>query len=246
MIRYLRFLSGRERTEEANRHLGLTLAFIAGAVNAGGYLAVSQYTSHMTGVLSTIAESLALGQLSLVGAGLASFIAFVVGAATSAILINWARRKNLQSEYALALLLEAGLLMLFGLLGARLDTLHSGFVHATVILLCFLMGLQNAIITKVSGAIIRTTHMTGNATDLGIELGKLAYWNADKTLPDKVRANREQLAIHASLIALFTLGGVLGAVGFKRLGYGVVVPLAALLMLIAVVPVWEDLAPRPR
>lgn len=243
MIRYLRFLSGRERTEEANRHLGLTLAFVAGAVNAGGFLAVARYTSHMTGVLSTIAEELALARPSLAAAGAASFAAFIAGAATSAVLINWARRRRLQSEFALALMLEASLLMLFGLLGARLDSLHSGFVHATVLLLCFLMGLQNAIITKVSGAIIRTTHMTGNATDLGIELGKLLYWNADKSAPDQVRANRERLGIHASLIALFTLGGVVGAVGFKRVGYGVVVPLAALLMLIAVVPVWEDLSP---
>src|SRR5437879_5819699 len=117
MIRYLRFLAGSERTREANRHLGLSLAFVAGAVNAGGYLAVSQFTSHMTGVLSLVAGNLAANRMRLVAGGLASFAAFVAGAATSAILINWARRKRLHSEYALALLLEALLLMVFGLLG---------------------------------------------------------------------------------------------------------------------------------
>ena len=91
MIRYLRFLSGRERTREANRHLGLTLAFVAGAVNAGGFLAIAQYTSHMTGVLSSVADNLALGRGRPVLAGLCAFTSFVAGACFSAILIQWAR-----------------------------------------------------------------------------------------------------------------------------------------------------------
>jgi uncharacterized membrane protein YoaK (UPF0700 family) len=244
MIRYLHFLTGRERTREANRHLGMTLAFVAGATNAGGYLAVSQYTSHMTGVLSSIADNLALSRFHLVAGGIATFCSFLAGAAVSAILINWARRKKLQSEYALALLLEAALMASFGPLGHNLRSLDHAFVPATVCMLAFMMGLQNAIITKISGAEIRTTHMTGNATDLGIELGKLLYWNRDETSADRVLANREKLKIHAGLIALFTGGGCLGALGFKRLGFGVTVPLALLLLAIAVVPVWEDLAPH--
>ncbi len=244
MIRYLHFLTGRERTREANRHLGMTLAFVAGAVNAGGYLAVSQYTSHMTGVLSAIADNLALSRFRLVAGGFATFAAFLSGAVVSTILINWARRKRLQSEFALALMFEAFLLAAFGLLGHNLQSLDRVFVPTTVLLLAFMMGLQNAIITKLSGAEIRTTHMTGNVTDLGIELGKLLYWNADPDATEKVVANREKLKIHAGLIALFTLGGCLGALGFKRVGFGVTLPLALLLLAIAVVPVWEDLAPH--
>lgn len=231
MIRYLRFLSGRERTREANRHLGLTLAFVAGAVNAGGFLAIAQYTSHMTGVLSSVADNLALGRGRPVLAGLCAFTSFVAGACFSAILIQWARRRKLHSEYALALLVEAALLVVFGLLGRHSIRTSGEWI---VLLLCFVMGLQNAIITKVSGAEIRTTHMTGNATDLGIELGRLLFGST---------SDREKLKLHASLIALFTLGGVIGALGFKGLGYGFAAPLAALLLTIAVVPVWEDLAP---
>lgn len=244
MIRYIRFLAGRERTREANRHLGLTLACVAGAVNAGGYLAVSQFTSHMTGILSMIAEHLALGQAAPAAAGLAAFSAFLAGAATSAVLIHWAQRKRLHSEYALALLLESALLMIFGVLGHNLDAYAGSFAALTGLLLCFVMGLQNAIITKISDAEIRTTHMTGNATDLGIELGKLFYWNMEGTGQDKVAANREKLKIHAGLIASFVAGGVAGAIGFKRLGFGVTLPLAGLLLVIALVPVLDDLAPR--
>lgn len=243
MISYLRFLAGRERTRESNRHLGLTLAFIAGAVNAGGFLAVSQYTSHMTGILSSIADNLALRQTPLVFAGLAAWLAFVLGAAASALLINWARRKKLQSQYALALMTEAVLLLAFGLLGANLATFVELFSPATVLLLCFMMGLQNAIITKLSDAEIRTTHMTSNTTDLGIELGKLFYRNRDTATPDKVVANREKLAIHSEMVGLFVFGGFLGALGFKRIGFTATIPLAAVLFVISAVPIFEDLTP---
>ncbi len=244
MIAYLRFLSGRERTREANRHLGLTLAFVAGAVNAGGFLAVSQYTSHVTGVLSSIADNLVLGQMSLVVAGLAAWLAFVFGAAVSALLINWARRKRLQSQYALALMTEALLLLSFGLLGATLTPFVEFFSPATVLLLSFIMGLQNAIITKLSDAEIRTTHMTGNTTDLGIELGKLLYWNNDPSLQEKVVANRHKLSLHALIIGIFVFGGIVGGLGFKRIGFAATIPLAATLFIIAAVPVLEDLSPR--
>jgi hypothetical protein len=56
-IDYARKLTTRERTAQANRHLGYTLAFVAGAANAGGFLAVRQYTSHMTGIVSSMADS---------------------------------------------------------------------------------------------------------------------------------------------------------------------------------------------
>lgn len=241
MISYLRFLSGRERSRQANRHLGMTLAFVAGAVNAGGFLAVGQYTSHVTGVLSSIADAFVLDQSRAALAGLASFAAFISGAATSALLINWTRRKGLHSQYASALMLEAGLLLAFGLLGANLAAVGRLFVPATVLLLCYLMGLQNAIITKISDAEIRTTHMTGNATDLGIELGKLIYWNRNPGLPDKVLANRDKLRIHARMIASFLLGGFTGAHAFKRAGFAATVPLALLLLAVAAVPVLDDL-----
>src|SRR5690606_6931651 len=159
------------------------LAFIAGAVNAGGFLAIQKYTSHMTGIISGIADDLAISEFKVVLAGVVALSCFVAGAATTTIFINWARRQNLHSEYALSLMLEAGLLLLFGVLGANLNRLVEVFVPTTFIVLCFIMGLQNALMTKVSRAEIRTTHMTGIVTDIGIELGRLFYWNKSKRMP---------------------------------------------------------------
>jgi uncharacterized membrane protein YoaK (UPF0700 family) len=242
-INYARRLTGPSRTAAANRHLGFALAFVAGATNAGGFLAVHQYTSHMTGIVSAIADNVALGAYSLVLGGVGALLCFIVGAAFSAAMVNYARRRQMSSEYALPLLLEAFLLLCFGVLGARLATMEGLFVPVTVMLLCFIMGLQNAVITKLSRAEIRTTHITGVVTDIGIELGKLLYWNLDKTDPAaRVMADRPRLKILITLASSFLLGGLIGAFGFKHVGYLSTLPLALLLVCLAGVPAFDDRA----
>lgn len=244
--RYARFLIGRERTLAANRHVGLLLAFVAGAINAGGFLAVRQYTSHVTGLVSSMADHLVLGEGELVASALAAVLAFLLGAMCCAVMVNFARRRALASEYALPLLLEALLILCFGLMGAWLARFEGLLIPATVALLCFIMGLQNAVVTKLSNAVIRTTHMTGVVTDLGIELGKLLYWNRVKGIVPVVRADRERMRVLGGLLGAFVVGGVVGAYGFKRLGFGFTVPLAVLLTVVALVPVWDDWQRRGR
>lgn len=239
-INYLRNLTGDQRNHRSDRHLGYSLAFIAGAMNAGGFLAIGQYTSHMTGIVSGVADSIAQGQFALALAGLASLMAFLCGAALTAVLINWARRRQLHSQYALSLLLESILLLVFGLFGTYLENIRDLLAPVTVLLLCFIMGLQNAIITKVSGAVIRTTHVTGLATDIGIELGKLFYVNRADALPE-VRTNRHKLKLHITLLCCFLIGGLLGAISFKYVGFSATIPLAIWLSILAIVPVVDDL-----
>jgi uncharacterized membrane protein YoaK (UPF0700 family) len=242
---YFRQLTARERSQRSNHHLARYLAFIAGAINAGGFLAVKQYTSHMSGIVSSMADNLVLRDVGLVTGGLGALLSFLGGAATCAMLVNWSRRQHLKGEYALPLLLEAFLLVCFGLLGQYLQYHRWLLVPATVSLLCYVMGLQNAIVTKLSSAEIRTTHVTGMITDIGIELGKYFYRNELKSEP-AVLANRHKLALLASLVGLFFAGGVAGAVGFNTIGYGSTLPLAFLLICLAALPVMDDIRARLR
>ncbi|HLN23641.1 MAG TPA: YoaK family protein, partial [Patescibacteria group bacterium] len=245
---YLRNLTGKKRSDSANRQLGLSLAFVAGATNAGGFMAVDQYTSHMSGIVSSMADNLAVNNLMLVLVGLGSVISFIGGAAYSAILINWGRHHRTHSAYAYPLLWEAGLLLCFGLMGGYLELHQSGFVPITVVLLCFIMGLQNAIITKISNAEIRTTHMTGIVTDIGIEIGKIFYINSSEETGHykPVHANFKKLRLLAALLSSFFVGGLAGALGFKYIGYSSTLPLAVLLVFLAIVPLVDDMRTRSR
>jgi uncharacterized membrane protein YoaK (UPF0700 family) len=246
-IAWLRAFTTPERTDAANRRLGRSLAFVAGAANAGGFLAVGQYTSHMSGIVSSMGDNLALGEIGLLLSGLASLTCFLAGAATSAVLINWGRRLPLRSHYGLPLVLEAVLLVCFGLLGANLEHHRVLAVPATVGLLCFVMGLQNAMVTKISRAEIRTTHVTGLVTDIGIELGKLFYVNLRPVEDaEPVKADRAKLRLLASLLGAFFAGGVCGAIGFKAVGFAATVPLALVLLVLAAVPLVDDIARQRR
>jgi uncharacterized membrane protein YoaK (UPF0700 family) len=244
---YLSHLTSDQRDRRSDLHLGCALAFVAGAVNAGGFLAIGGYTSHMTGIVSSMADDLALGKVTVALAALGAWLAFVSGAAATALLVNWARRRRLvHSQFAVSLMVEAVLLLLFGVTGGYLADMPDLLAPVTILLLCFIMGLQNAIITKISGAQIRTTHVTGLSTDIGIELGKMAYYNRRQIPQLEVHANRDKLKLHSLLIGFFFVGGVSGALGFKHIGFSATVILAVLLATLAAGPIVSDVRLRWR
>lgn len=233
---------GSLRDEAQNRQLAWSMAFVAGAVNAGGFLAVGHYTSHMTGVVSTMGDELALGEWTVAGVALTMLVAFVSGAFLSTTLISLGQRLNLRSRYAIGLLCEAALLLLFGISGSQLNERMDFFVPATVMLLCFIMGLHNALTTNLSGAAVRTTHLTGVVTDIGIELSRLVYFNwRDRSNTAKILADRKKLALVSLVFTSFFVGAVTGAIGFKRYGFKVTIPLAGFLCYLAIRPVLHEI-----
>lgn len=127
LMRRLRHLTNRHRTPSTNIALGLLLAFNAGAVNAGGFLVLRMYTSHMTGFASQLADGLVLENAKLLLNALGAIIAFTTGAAVCALLVNWGRKRHLYSVYALPLMLEAVMLIAFGLMGTVTLTWNTPF-----------------------------------------------------------------------------------------------------------------------
>jgi uncharacterized membrane protein YoaK (UPF0700 family) len=128
------------------------------------------------------------------------------------------------------------LLVLFGVTGKTFAGCH---LLGTVALLSFTMGLQNAMITKLSDAVIRTTHLTGMVTDIGIEVGRMLLPERGGDLSKK--ADVGKVVPLSSLISLFFVGGVIGALGFKHIGFSFTLPLAGILLLIASMPILEGM-----
>ncbi|HSP60935.1 MAG TPA: YoaK family protein [Ornithinimicrobium sp.] len=238
-------LAGPARSQRVNRHLAYHLAWTAGVLNSVGFVAVGFYTSHMTGITASVADHLVLGGWAVVAVGLLALVAFLLGAMACAVQFHWARRRERWHDrrFALVLLTEALLVLLIGAVADLVPGPQRQW--PLVAALGFVMGLQNALITKVSEATIRTTHVTGMVTDIGIELGKGLYRNRlDGASP--VRADLERLHMHGALVGLFFLGGVMGALGYLASGVVVLLVPAALLLTIAVPPLLaEPGATRP-
>lgn len=236
LYRYSKWLTGSQRYGANNLQLGMWLAFVAGAINAGGFFIVSAYTSHMTGLVSSAADNLVLGNVSVVLTALFAVLTFFAGALVCSIVVSFLRRRSKESCYAFPVFLEALLLLVFVIFGS-----YSSSDNLLLFLLCFVMGLQNALITKVSGSVVRTTHVTGMITDLGIELGKLMYWNrSGEQRGRRVQADRAKLRALLSLTGLFFLGGVAGALGFSLIGVEISLILSCILFSISLAPVLDD------
>jgi uncharacterized membrane protein YoaK (UPF0700 family) len=242
-IHYARRLIGRSRSPHADRQLGCFLAAMAGAINAVGFGVLGQYTSHMTGMVSTFGERLVGGDTgAALAAGLA-IAAFLCGAACCTLLVHHGRRRRLHAEFALPLLLEAAVLFAVALAG----WFHGGparpHLGLTICSLTFAMGLQNALITKISRGEIRTTHVTGIVTDLGIECGRALAGLLDRRRRDAapVPISMTRARLLALLLDAFVLGCIVGTLAVRRAGLSTLFPVAVAIGIVALIPTLDDL-----
>lgn len=217
---------GDERSGHIDLVLAGALSSIAGALNAVGFLIAGSFTANMTGNLSAFADHLAAGQMVLALSFAGLVLAFLCGAGLAALAIQTGEARRLRSIYAWMIVVEAGLLFLL----AAIFLTRPGAVPgaALVFTLCFVMGLQNAVTTMISRARVRTTHVSGMATDIGIELAALIGGTARR------HEAMPKLKLHSLTLICFSAGGIVGALLFGLVGHWLFVITAALLLLLAV------------
>ncbi|WP_448478606.1 YoaK family protein [Pseudoxanthomonas mexicana] len=181
----------------------VALACVAGMVNVIGYLGFEhQAVSHLTGTTSLLGAALAQGDLRAIVHLWGMLIAFCVGAMLSGLVIQDQTLK-LGRRYGVALALEAALLLL------AIPLFKQQQIWGAL-LAAMACGLQNAMVTTYSGAAVRTTHLSGMFTDLGIGLGHLL-----RGMPLPMR----RLTLSGLIISGFLGGGVLGAWFYRHWGY---------------------------
>ena len=228
------------------RILGYLMALLAGTINAGGFFAVARYTSHVTGELSHAADMAYLGEWKVVVVSVLGVVCFVLGAAHSSWVILWAKRQRFRGGFGFSMWLEAVYLLLFGLWGVMTIALGQFIVPAAALfLLCFIMGMHNTVITVLSGGAIRSTHMTGTATDLGIELSKVWYYQKDSNprLPN-VQVNIPKIKLFVGLMLAFVLGSFVGAWGYHTVGHHFALPVSLVLFMLGYGSVGYDVRLR--
>ncbi|MEK7298329.1 MAG: YoaK family protein [Candidatus Margulisiibacteriota bacterium] len=230
-------VTGDRRTPFLNGVMGIISAFVAGGVNAGGFLVVGQYTSHLTGIIAGASDALGLG-IFFVAKWAAVFVSvFTVGAIVSAVLIQVAQGLKLHSRYALAFLVSGGVLVVLGVASQGLMRLTPDGLLLKLALF-FSMGMQNATVSRMSDFVIRATHMTGIVTDIGIEIG---------TWLSGVKISASKLAVRGGILIAFFVGGVIGAVGMgSPWGIHTLSVLGGILILLSLFPVVHDLRVRHR
>jgi uncharacterized membrane protein YoaK (UPF0700 family) len=213
---------GFRRSDRENRLLAGYLAFFGGFVNSAGFILIGSFTSHVTGSVGRLANDVAAREFNAAAAALTLVAAFFVGAFVVTMTIESSFFGRTPRAYGAALATEALLLIVFTLVSDLTRQAHPRLKDAEAAILCAAMGMQNALVTRLSGAVVRTTHLTGVVTDIGIEAARWFRWwrgSLSERFRVKLSFGRNpperpalvKLALLATIAGAFTLGAVGGA-----------------------------------
>ncbi len=220
---------GQNRTFKHNLRLAILLSSTAGIVNVAGFISFSIFTTNVTGHVAQFSEQLSLGNFSFAKIIVLWMLMFLFGAFFSSFLINIMNKRAPRFSHSLPLLIEIFILLYVGYLGQNYNS-DSSQNHFLAGSLLFAMGMQNAMVTMVSGFVVRTTHLTGLFTDLGIEISKLFYLKDISEIEKKDL--KRKLLLHSSIVIMFIVGGVVGSFMYKYIFYKTFI-VAALILLFA-------------
>ena len=218
---------GKTRTVKHNLQIASLLSFVAGIVNVAGFLAVQQLTTNVTGHFAYFVDQ--VFQLHF-WKGLVYFLYilfFFLGAFISSLLVEYVALKNENKTYILPIVIEIVLLLFVATLGKNLIENYGNLI---VCILLFAMGLQNSLVTKISDATVRTTHLTGLFTDLGIELSQLFFY---KKALQKIKLYAS-IKLRLTIIIFFFIGGISAGLLYQKLQLKVLI-LAALVLFIGLI-----------
>jgi len=218
---------GKNRTLKHNLRIASLLSFVAGIVNVVGFLAVQQLTTNVTGHFAFFVEE--IYRLNA-WRGMVYFLFvffFFLGSFTSGLLIELISRKNERYVFVIPVSIEIILLLTVSLFGSFF---LRNYPNVIAYILLFAMGLQNSLVTMISNSVVRTTHLTGLFTDLGIELSQLFFYK-ESTQRKKLFSS---VKLRLTIILCFFSGGVFSGIFYSSLGlhilfFAVVLLLAGLI-----------------
>ncbi|MET4081959.1 uncharacterized membrane protein YoaK (UPF0700 family) [Pedobacter sp. UYP30] len=202
---------GVKRTYGHNLKLAVLLSLTAGFVNAAGFLGFAALTTNVTGHAALFAEGIAKQDWNMARLIAIWMILFLAGAFASSLIVNKLGH-NGRFSFALPIVLEIIILLFCAFSTTRIGFGLSKVFFAGILL--FAMGMQNALVSVISGSVVRTTHLTGTFTDLGIELAQLRIHNlaAQDDLLSRIK-------LRSSIILFFMLGALSGAYLFKYISF---------------------------
>lgn len=196
---------GKSRTFVHNLQIATVLSFVAGMVNVTGFLAIKQLTTNVTGHFALFINDVAELEYLKGTIYFLYIFSFFFGSFTSSFLIEKYRANKKLNVFVLPTMIEIVLLVTVAVAS---DIIELSYPNLIACILLFAMGVQNSFVSKISKAVVRTTHLTGLFTDLGIELSQLFF---PETHPDRDKI-KSMIKLHLYIISFFFLGGITGGI----------------------------------
>ncbi|RNA62981.1 DUF1275 domain-containing protein [Chryseobacterium nematophagum] len=199
---------GKNRTYFHNIKLASLLSFVAGTVNIVGVLSIKILTTNITGHFAFFSEEVVLKDYYDAALYLLFIGCFLGGAFSSSLLVEFVSRFRKFQSHFIPLLIE---IFILGFIGLFADFKIIISPNMIACLLLFAMGLQNSLVTRVSQSVVRTTHLTGIFTDLGIEMSKLFFYGNAISYSQL----KKSIMLKIVIVLCFFSGGVIGGFTYE-------------------------------
>jgi len=209
---------GKTRNDKHNLGIASLLSFVAGIVNVVGFMAVSKLTTNVTGHFAYFIDEAFTMRFSQAFHTALYIFFFFLGAFFSNFMVEIYSKFRESLVYIAPTITEAFILMLIAVLGNFLKVNHPDII---AFFLLFAMGMQNSLVTGISHSVVRTTHLTGLFTDMGIEFSQLFFYKDQ----DHKQKLKKSIKLRLTIILMFFLGGITGGFlyqffGIKTLFFG--------------------------
>jgi len=222
-----------DRTLKENLLLASSTAFISGATNVSGVIAFLAFTTNMTGHFANLAKNVIERNLEQVTVFLIWLFVFFAGAFTANFLVRWQSHKSTYRANALPIILEIIILLFVAFYGSNYyaETLQEKRLITSAVILA--MGLQNGLVSNISGGLIKTSHLTGLFTDLGADMAEWIY------VAKRSALLKNRMRIRFTILAFYFLGGLAGGYFFDKYDFTIFYFIAVILFTI----LYYDLSP---
>lgn len=218
---------GKTRNEKHNLGIASLLGFVAGLVNVVGFFSVQKLTTNVTGHFAYFVDETFKQDFSAAFHVALYIFFFFLGAFISNFIVEIYARKKENELYVIPAITEALILAIIAFSGNYLIRESPDLIAFSLL---FAMGMQNSLVTSISHSVVRTTHLTGLFTDMGIEFSQLFFYKDQ----DHKKKLIKSIKLRLTIIWMFFAGGLVGGmlyegVGIKALFLGTVILLCGLL-----------------
>lgn len=203
-----------KRTLSQNLMLASSTAFVSGVTNVAGMMAFLAFTSNITGHVANLAQHIIKQNFTEILVFFMWLFLFFAGAFVSSFMVKSLADKSRYRAHAAPVILEIVILLLVAIYGHNFyqeTTLERELIIGAIL---FSMGLQNSLVSNISGGLVKTSHLTGLFTDLGSEIAEWFHPRSERPLVLK-----QKIYTRLTILSFYFFGAVAGGILFNQFNF---------------------------
>lgn len=204
------------RTLRENLMLASSTAMVSGITNVVGLVAFLAFTSNITGHVANLSKHIVEQNIGEIVVFLLWLFMFFAGAFLSSFIVRSLEDKSYYRAHSIPVIIEIIVLLFVAIYGNNFYRETKAEREIVIAFILFSMGLQNSLVSIISGGLIKSSHLTGLFTDLGGDVSEWVHPRAEKT-----EVVKNKIYIRLTVLGFYLLGGIIGGYFFNLYDFAI-------------------------